>query len=777
MASSKASIEAGRGHVTLETRNLLQKGLDEGQATLQAWGKSIAAMGAVVAATGLLISAPFLKGLDVVSEWASTTRTAMRQTGMSFEELDLALDGFRVSTEELVPAVAKMDEFILSAAHGSREANQALAEMGLNVSELQNASQGDRLLIFADGLNRIGDAGQRIARQRDVFGRGGLSLNIEGGSAGMRTRAARADYLEGETLNSRATLELVAQYNASKREFGMAMQGFWATLGAAAAPVMTDFFRMITQIVVGVRQWLEANRPLLTTIFYVADKLILLGTIIGFVGSAVYAASYAFAFVSGAISIVGGVISTFLSLASGGFGLLTVLSWGWGLATFAAGMVATGALLVYKVGLLTLTAVTWAWNAAGVALSAVLGLFTGASAAASGGTWLYTAALIAAWIWENIASVGITLLITALGALVIAIAAVVLALGGFLIFAVAVAFLPTAISALSDAFHELFESIGNSTWFANLTSMFGAVVDTAQTAWTGIKAAFDAGEWGLLWEILKVTALLEWEHISTYAIGVFNYWKDAISDVFDEAWTYVKISFVTIWGEVKALFFDGIGAIASGFTGMVNVIITALNGMLGAVVQGMNAIIDMINGAIQRLPAAVRNRIGLTTLERVSEGPLIRQLADGGQRFRDMATAERRDTRDQVAEIERQAMSDWFDEQAAGVARDMALAEGNEARVAELNDELADLTAQAETLRDARAGLAGAGEAVGRGPGMTGGGTTHVAGSFSAAVIAGFIGASMGAGETRGEREMRTARERLDEILRELERRPGVVMG
>lgn len=68
-------------------------------------------------------------------------------------------------------------------------------------------------------------------------------------------------------------------------------------------------------------------------------------------------------------------------------------------------------------------------------------------------------------------------------------------------------------------------------------------------------------------------------------------------------------------------------------------------------------------------------------------------------------------------------------------------------------------------------------EAMGRSPGMTGSPTTHIAGSFSAAVIAGFIGASMGAGETRGERETRMARERLDEILRELERRPGVVMG
>jgi hypothetical protein len=461
---------------------------------------------------------------------------------------------------------------------------------------------------------------------------------------------------------------------------------------------------------------------------------------------------------------------------AGGFGLLTVLSWGWGAATFAAGMIASGAMLLYKTGLIALTVITWAWNAAGAGLAAVLGLFTGASAAASAGTWLYTASLVAAWIWENIASLGITLLITLLGALVIAIAAVVLALGGLVIFAVAAVALPFAIVALADAFRELWQAIGDSTWFANLTGMFGAIVETAQTAWRGIKAAFDAGEWGLLWDILKVTALLMWEHLSTYALGVSYYWKDAIFDVFDEAWTAVKIAFVTVWGEVKALFFDGIAAISSGFTGMVNLIILALNGMISAVVRGMNAIIDMINGAISRLPQRVRNTLGIGTLERAT-APQLEQITDRGQQYRDRAAAERRSTEEQIAEIEREAMDEWLAEQERRAERDRALAEGNAERVAELNAELEALTAHAEFLRDSRAALAGAGDAAGRGPGMTGTPTTHVAGAFSAEVIAGFIGASIGAGETRGERETRMARECLDEILRELERRPGVVMG
>ena len=120
MASSKASIEAGRGHVTLETRNLLQKGLDEAQSSLRAWGTSIMTMGAAIAATGLLIAAPFLKGLDAFETWGRTARTAMRETGMSFQELDLAMNGMRMTADELVPSVAKMDQFLLHALNGSQ---------------------------------------------------------------------------------------------------------------------------------------------------------------------------------------------------------------------------------------------------------------------------------------------------------------------------------------------------------------------------------------------------------------------------------------------------------------------------------------------------------------------------------------------------------------------------------------------------------------------------------------------------------------------------------
>ncbi len=780
MASSKASIEAGRGHVTLSTdKSQLEKGLDEAAARFRSWGTAIMAIGASVTAMGSLVVGPILAFAGIFAEVGDDMAKMATRTGVTVEalsELRHAAGQSGATAEDLEKGFVGLAKFMDEAGQGSASATRRLNDLGLSFSQLGGMSRDQQIEALADAISRVEDPAQRTAIAMDIFGKSGNKLMpmLMGGAAGIQQLREEA---------RRLGLTMSTEDAQAAEAFGDAMSNLKSQstmlmfhIGAALAPTLTSLMRNVSEVIGFVIAWTRENRGLFLAIFAVGVGIMALGAAITFIGGMVYAASFAFTFMSGAIGIVGGVISTFISLASGGFGLLTVLSWGWGAVTFTAGMLATGALLAYKVGLLALTAISWAWNAAGVALAAVMGLFSGAAGLATGATGGYTLALIGAWIWENIASVGITLLITALGLLVIAIGAVVLALAGFLIFGVAVAFLPAAISFLVDSFHELWGAIADSTWFANLTNMFGAVISTAQTAWAGIKAAFDAGEWGLIWEILKVTALLQWQHISTYLLGVFYYWKDLLSDVFDEAWTYIKVSFISIWGEIKALFFLGVAAIASGFTGMVNVIIIALNGMLGAVAAGMNVVIDMINSAVERLPQSVRNTIGISTLARVGTGAQLQQVADGGQRFRDMAQAERQSTREQVEAIESQAMADWFAEQALRVERDTALAEGNQARVAELTAELEDLTAYAEFLRDAQPALAGAGQAMREGPGMANQ-TTRVSGSFSADVIAGFIGASMGAGETRGERETRMARERLDEILRELERRPGVVMG
>lgn len=140
------------------------------------------------------------------------------------------------------------------------------------------------------------------------------------------------------------------------------------------------------------------------------------------------------------------------------------------------------------------------------------------------------------------------------------------------------------------------------------------------------------------------------------------------------------------------------------------------------------------------------------------------------------ATAIRSDINAQNGEENRARMQAIDDRRAALEAARAAEAAGagdeNRQRILDLEGDLGLLTAQAADLAGAGRAVAAIGDEQARG-----GPNGFVAGAFSAALIAGFLGAAGGSTETRGEREARAARERLDEILIELQRRPGVVMG
>src|ERR1051325_10976194 len=106
MGASRQSIEMGKGHVTLGTdQSQLDKGLEQARAKFQAWGKSIAAMGAGIVAAATLITAPFLTGLSVFSKWGDEIVRASRLTGMSFESVQSTAYGLRTDLEGLTAGV------------------------------------------------------------------------------------------------------------------------------------------------------------------------------------------------------------------------------------------------------------------------------------------------------------------------------------------------------------------------------------------------------------------------------------------------------------------------------------------------------------------------------------------------------------------------------------------------------------------------------------------------------------------------------------------------
>lgn len=320
-----------------------ERGLNAAAARFRQFGATLAGVGASISAAGAAVVAPFLQGLSVFSEFGTEMVATMRMTGIEFSQLDEIMDGTRVSAETLVPAIAKMSATINEAGQGGREANEALERMGISLEEIQGMSQGERFLRVADGLNSIADAGQRIAAQRQILGRGGLGIDVSGGAAGVRARAARQDEVEG--VQTPEDLAAARAYNLAMREMKLAISGVWFAIGRTAAPLMTEFTQLVVRIVIHIRQWIEENRYLLDILFRVADKVVAVGfVVVGFAGIA-YAASVALSVLSFAIKATG----IALIAKAAGLVIAKVAVWAYTAAVSAAAFITsilTGSIVV-----------------------------------------------------------------------------------------------------------------------------------------------------------------------------------------------------------------------------------------------------------------------------------------------------------------------------------------------------------------------------------------------------------------------------------------------
>lgn len=276
---SAGKIRAGQGEVELGLeKSGLEKGLAAAAGTLKSWSKTVASIGAGIAGAGAAITAPFLIGLGVFAAQGGAIFAASRETGIGFEQMGALAATMGGDVDVAVRAIGRMDTFLQAVADGSKTHIQALGQLKLSFADLNEASQHERLLMIADALDKVADAGQRAALKRAVLGRGAAEINLSGGRAGIEARENRAREL-GAVL-SPADVQLAKDYNKAMKELGMVTKGIWAELGAAAAPFMTEFVTMITNILVGFRNWLNTMRPTLSVVFRFADLLVTLGTIL-----------------------------------------------------------------------------------------------------------------------------------------------------------------------------------------------------------------------------------------------------------------------------------------------------------------------------------------------------------------------------------------------------------------------------------------------------------------------------------------------------------------
>ncbi len=285
MADS-AAIRAGGGVVELGVdKTSLEYGLKVAKDNLADWGKGIAAIGGVIAGVGAAITAPFLASIPAFASAGGEIVTAARRTGLGFEQLQSLNAALGGDLDSTTSGLMKMGIWMRQLANGGQEASLVAGRLGLSFEQLNAASAAERFTMIADALAKIQDVGNRNAISREIFGRN-FSGNITGGAAGLEARANRHRELGG--VMSTADVETAKEYNRTMKELGTVTKGIWNTLGAAAAPLVTTFYRFVVEVLIGVRKWLDTIRPILPLVFKIGLTIAAVGSAIAIIGGALF---------------------------------------------------------------------------------------------------------------------------------------------------------------------------------------------------------------------------------------------------------------------------------------------------------------------------------------------------------------------------------------------------------------------------------------------------------------------------------------------------------
>ena len=336
MAEGRA-IRAGRASVQLfADDSRLVRGLRRARRRLLAFGQQVGRIGRQLATLGAGAGAGLAGAAAVFAKVGDNLDKLSKRTGISVEslsQLEFAAERTGTSLESLGGAILRANRRLgrITAGQGSSTQVNALEALGLSAERLEQLNPEQRLLALADAVSGFEDKAEAAGLAQRAFGTevdAILPLLLQGRD-GIRALTQEADDL-GLTISAEdaaAAAELSDAFGSLADVVKRAV----VAIGAGLAPVLTPLIGKVSEIVVQVREWIEANRGLVPIIAAVAAGVVAAGaalvvlsfTIVGIVATFSALATIA-GVVVGAISAIASPIGLLITaLAAAGGAILT----------------------------------------------------------------------------------------------------------------------------------------------------------------------------------------------------------------------------------------------------------------------------------------------------------------------------------------------------------------------------------------------------------------------------------------------------------------------
>lgn len=196
----------------------IQTSLDKTDASFAKLGATIGGkfgnqLRGLIPAVTIASLAAFTKGaIDAVD----AINDMSKKTGIAVETLQglqyvAKLSGTDIET--FTGALGKMNKNIGEAAAGSKTAQQAFAQLGIDLKVLQANSPEQSFFLIAERISQLGTEAERTKARMDIFGKSGneLAAAMEDGAAGMKTLMDQARNMG--LIFSKEQVDRLAEFN------------------------------------------------------------------------------------------------------------------------------------------------------------------------------------------------------------------------------------------------------------------------------------------------------------------------------------------------------------------------------------------------------------------------------------------------------------------------------------------------------------------------------------------------------------------------------------
>lgn len=285
MASKTLSIE-----LILESKSFtaqMQKVNDAFAKTnsdLQKFGKSMQKVGASFAAVGGAITAALGVAVKSLANAADVADDTAKRTGLTVEAVQelgyvAKMTGSNLATVEV--ALRTMQKGLTDSGTESAAFTSALETLGLSLAELRAMNPQAQFDALSQAIAGVANPSQRAGLAMTVFGRAGtalLPMLAEGadGIAKLKDEAHKYGY-----VMSQEVAEAGSNFNDNLDRLKGSLGGLAQQVVAGLLPTLNSLVKCAADVVAGIKEWINNNPNLVSTLAHVAASVGAVLTVFG----------------------------------------------------------------------------------------------------------------------------------------------------------------------------------------------------------------------------------------------------------------------------------------------------------------------------------------------------------------------------------------------------------------------------------------------------------------------------------------------------------------